>query len=75
MGGSSSCTNFCGYHNNIGQVYYAVMPFPGCSGCLGGLSVIDALTGTSSHELCEAITDPVQGKGYRLVRSGKWRNR
>jgi hypothetical protein len=35
------------------------MPFPACSGCLGGMSVFDALTGTSSHELCEAITDPV----------------
>lgn len=64
MGGSSSCTNFCGYHNNIGATYYAVMPFPGCSGCLGGLSALDALTGTSSHELCEAITDPVPGSGW-----------
>ena len=34
------------------------------SGCLGGLSVMDALTGTSSHELCEAITDPVPGTGW-----------
>ena len=64
MGGSSSCTNFCGYHNNIGSAYYAVMPFPSCSGCLGGLNVLDALTGTSSHELCEAITDPVPGAGW-----------
>ena len=64
MGGSSSCTNFCGYHNNIGGTYYAVMPFPSCSGCLGGLSALDAITGTSSHELCEAITDPVPGAGW-----------
>lgn len=64
MGGSASCTSFCGYHNNIGSTYYAVMPFPGCTGCLGGLSAIDALTGTSSHELCEAITDPVPGTGW-----------
>lgn len=64
MGGSSSCTNFCGYHNNIGTTYYAVMPFPSCPGCLGGLSALDALTGTSSHELCEAITDPVPGTGW-----------
>ena len=64
MGGSSSCTNFCGYHNNIGTTYYAVMPFPSCSGCLGGLNALDALTGTSSHELCEAITDPVPGTGW-----------
>lgn len=64
MGGSRSCQSYCGYHNNIGSVYYAVMPYPSCSGCLGGMSPLDALTGTSSHELCEAITDPVPGSGW-----------
>jgi hypothetical protein len=65
QGGSRSCQAFCGYHNDIaGQVYYAVMPYPGCSGCTGGLSQLDALTSTSSHELCEAITDPVPGQGW-----------
>jgi hypothetical protein len=64
MGGSRSCQSYCGYHNNVGSVYYAVMPYPGCSGCLGGLAVLDALTATSSHELCEAITDPVSGTGW-----------
>ena len=64
MGGSASCTNFCGYHNSMGSTYYAVMPFPSCAACLGGLSAIDALTGTSSHELCEAITDPIPGSGW-----------
>jgi hypothetical protein len=37
---------------------------PGCSGCTGGLATLDALTSTSSHELCEAITDPVPGQGW-----------
>ena len=64
MGGSKSCQSYCGYHNNVGSVYYAVMPYPGCNGCLGGMNVLDALTGTSSHELCEAITDPVPGSGW-----------
>ncbi len=65
MGGSASCTSFCGYHNAISNKnYYAVMPFPGCAGCLGGQTVLDALTGTSSHELCEAITDPVPPTGW-----------
>jgi hypothetical protein len=64
MGGSRSCHSFCGYHNNNGKVYYSVMPYPSCDGCLGGMSVFDALTGTSSHELCEAITDPVPGSGW-----------
>ena len=64
MGGSKSCQNYCGYHDAVGAVYYAVMPYPSCTGCLGGLAPIDALTGTSSHELCEAITDPIPGKGW-----------
>ncbi|HUO10334.1 MAG TPA: hypothetical protein VM008_18655 [Phycisphaerae bacterium] len=64
MGGSKSCQSYCGYHDNVGSIYYAVMPYPTCSGCLGGMNAFDALTGTSSHELCEAITDPVPGKGW-----------
>jgi hypothetical protein len=64
MGGGKSCQNYCGYHNHSGRVYYAVMPYPSCSGCLGGMLAFDALTGTSSHELCEAITDPVPGSGW-----------
>ena len=63
--GSKSCTAFCGYHNDINsQIFYAVMPYPGCGGCLGGLDVFDALTSTSSHELCEAITDAVPPLGW-----------
>jgi hypothetical protein len=64
MGGAKSCQSYCGYHNNTGKIYYAVMPYPTCNGCLGSLSAFDALTGTSSHELCEAITDPVPGSGW-----------
>jgi len=68
-GGSRSCQAFCGYHNAFtdhggSQVCYAVMPYPGCQGCTGGLAPFDALTATSSHELCEAITDPVPGTGW-----------
>jgi hypothetical protein len=63
--GSASCKDFCGYHDaTSGGIYYAVMPYPGCSGCQGGLATQDALTSTSSHELCEAITDPVPGQGW-----------
>ena len=66
MGGSASCQAFCGYHSAIAgtSIYYAVMPYPGCSGCTAGSSTFDALTATSSHELCEAITDPVPGQGW-----------
>ncbi len=65
QGGQRSCRNYCGYHDSIGgTIYYAVMPYPGCAGCAGGLPVLDALTSTSSHELCEAVTDPVPGQGW-----------
>jgi hypothetical protein len=64
MGGSRSCQNYCGYHDNVGSVYYAVMPYPTCSACLGGEPAFAAITGTSSHELSEAITDPVPGAGW-----------
>jgi hypothetical protein len=65
QGASSSCQQFCGYHDAIdSRIFYAVMPFPDCSGCLGSLAQIDALTSTSSHELCEAITDPIPGQGW-----------
>ena len=65
MGGAKSCSSFCGYHNDInGKIFYAVMPYPSCAGCLGGMTSFDALTATSSHELCEAITDAVPGAGW-----------
>lgn len=65
MEGGSSCSDFCGYHDAISNnIYYAVMPYPSCDGCIAGLSTIDAITGTSSHELCEAITDPVPPNGW-----------
>ncbi len=65
MNGGRSCQTFCGYHDAIGNgIFYAVLPYPGCAGCSGGLSIFDALTVTSSHELAEAITDPVPGTGW-----------
>jgi hypothetical protein len=72
LGGSASCQAFCGYHNATGsRIFYAVMPYPGCGGCTGGLSVLDALTSTSSHELCEAIADPIPGSGWYDDRNGE----
>ena len=65
QGSASSCKDFCGYHDaSPDNIFYAAMPFPGCTGCLGGLAVFDALTSASSHELCEAITDPIPGQGW-----------
>src|SRR5204862_6986497 len=65
QGGERSCSAFCGYHEAIDHsIFYAVMPYPDCPGCVGGLTPLDALTSTSSHELCEAITDPIPGQGW-----------
>jgi len=72
LDGGSSCVSFCGYHSAIDdKVFYAVMPYPDCGGCTGGLTVFDALTSTSSHELCEAITDPVPGRGWYDDQNGE----
>ena len=65
QGGSSSCDQFCGYHDAIdSRIFYAVMLFPDCTDVLASLAQLDALTSTSSHELCEAITDPIPGQGW-----------
>jgi hypothetical protein len=72
QGGSRSCSNFCGYHSNVGsQLFYAVMPYPGCNGCTGNLQPFDALTSTSSHELAEAITDAIPGQGWYDDQNGE----
>ena len=64
-GGTRSCQAFCGYHNVVLRctLFYAVCPsrLPGLHRQPG---VLDALTTTSSHELCEAITDPIPGQGW-----------
>ena len=81
-GGQRSCQAFCGYHDrSAGGLYYAVVPAPDCAGCLGGLKPIDALTSVCSHELAEAITDPVPGQGWYDDTSGEigdicaWQNK
>jgi hypothetical protein len=64
LAGDSSCQTFGGYHDNIvgKDIFYAVEPF--CMAGSGSLSQLDFFTLTSSHELCEAITDAVPGKGW-----------
>jgi hypothetical protein len=63
---SRSCKDVCGYHNNVQgtEIRYAVEPYVTCKGCRYGRSVVDSLTKISSHELCEAITDPEGGGWY-----------
>ena len=59
--GEQSCQTFGGYHYEVqmtdgSSVSYAVLPR--CDG-FDGLSELDSVTGTSSHELLEACSDPL----------------
>ena len=56
--GEKSCNDYCGYHNAINNVYYAVIPYATCPTCAFPGNFLDSLTEVSSHELGEAITDP-----------------
>lgn len=71
LDGQSSCQQFCGYHNANAGTYYAVVPFPSCSGCVSSLATFDAITEVASHELAEAVTDPVPGQGWYDDTSGE----
>lgn len=69
LGNGVSCgpppNGFCGYHSDIAQTtFYAVVPYPSCAGCGGSFTTFDAITMFSSHELCEAITDPIAPTGW-----------
>lgn len=62
--GAQSCKQQCGYHEDIdGKIFYALIPHAACAGCTRKFSLFDSLTRVSSHELCEAITDP-SGQGW-----------
>ena len=87
IGGSASCTSYCGYHSVFTygglQVKYAVFPYLTCSGCsLSGKSVLDMLTIVTSHEIREAVTDPGDNgsnawyarRGYEADDKCAWHN-
>ena len=58
-GAPQSCTAMCGYHGAFGaSIYYAVIPYANCNGCEFPGGMLDTFTEVSSHELCEAVTDP-----------------
>jgi|SRR5579871_4821601 len=62
-GNAISCQDFGGYHSdaplgqapNLPHAIYAVIPR--CDN-FGGITGVDAITSTESHELVEAVTDP-----------------
>jgi hypothetical protein len=63
--GSKSCKDYCGYHDalpyNGADIAYAVLPSPLCQGCGGE---VGDFTAVYAHELAEACTDKVPGKGW-----------
>lgn len=67
-GSGSNCTSFCGYHSAIDdRTFYAVHPAPQCGaggGCTGGRDPFDAFTMVLAHEIAEACTDAVPGRGW-----------
>ena len=83
-GSARSCTNYCGYHSSYTYngltILYAVLPYNDCSGCsLSGKTVVDMMTIVSSHEIREAITDPVNAwwesaSGYEADDKCAWHN-
>jgi hypothetical protein len=65
--GSESCSAFCGYHDAFTHqgidVAYAIMPSPtDCQGC--GAGEMGDFTAVYAHELAEACSDKVPGKGW-----------
>jgi hypothetical protein len=70
LGGATSCSTFCAYHNtgktDAGKnLIYSVLPYLGSgSGCETGCGsgvYQDDTTAVASHELIEAVTDPEIG--------------
>ncbi len=58
--GGTSCTDFGGYHNEAALGTNMEIPYAAIPRCesYGGLTGIDVMTGSASHELIEAATDP-----------------
>jgi hypothetical protein len=83
-GSSASCRNYCGYHGsftyNSQTIKYAIYPYLDCSGCsLSGTTVADMITVVTSHEIREALTDPVNAwwestSGYEADDKCAWHN-
>jgi hypothetical protein len=79
-GGISSCQDWCADHEGFvsqkyGNVFYAMMPDLGgaCAFGCGSDAQFDNLTSASSHELVEAITDPIcPNIGQNLAYPAGW---
>ncbi len=66
LGGSSSCSAYCGYHSSMMVagvlVLYTIQPASDCQGCNQGDPFVGA-TMVEGHEVAETISDPT-GQGW-----------
>jgi len=84
MSGGASCSTFCGYHGHFNygglDIRYAVFPYLDCNACkLSTLTVADMMTIVASHEIREAVTDPMlnawyDSSGYEADDKCAWHN-
>jgi hypothetical protein len=79
LDGTTSASSFCGYHRAFGlflaQTVYGNLPFPPKSGCDAGQApngnlAADGMVSTLSHELNEAITDPLSSTAAWIDQAG-----
>jgi hypothetical protein len=79
LDGTTSASSFCGYHRAFGlfavQTVYGNLPFPPKSGCDAGQTphgnlAADGMVSTLSHELNEAITDPLGAQAAWIDQAG-----
>jgi hypothetical protein len=60
IGNSCEPNGHCGYHDDMNGTPYAVIPWLDCGPCCPPpLQPLQAVTASASHEICEAITDPI----------------
>jgi hypothetical protein len=79
LDGTTSASSFCGYHRAFGlfldQTVYGNLPFPPKNGCDAGQApngnlAADGMVSTLSHELNEAITDPLSSTAAWIDQAG-----
>ncbi|KAI8914263.1 hypothetical protein EDD86DRAFT_198903 [Gorgonomyces haynaldii] len=78
-GTGTTCKEICAYHSatqfNGQNIYYGVIPDPGCSSCGKYDTDAEAVTSAASHELVEAVTDPAVGLASGLGAPLAWYDR
>lgn len=67
VGAGKTCIDHCAYHEFVGGVAYAALPYFDCAGCMSASHPTDTFASmcrVASHEVCEAVTDPLLSSWY-----------